>query len=86
MVKARSATEVIQLASESDLDVVLADYHLGDGINGMELLRRLQPSQDATPAAALITADHRPEVAIIAGAAGYPCCTSHGVRQRCAPS
>ena len=72
VVKARSATEAIQLASESDIDVVLADYHLGDGINGMELLRRLQPSQDATLAAALITADHSPEVAVIARAAGYP--------------
>ena len=53
-------------------DVVLADYHLGDGINGMELLRRLRPTQDTSLTAALITADHSPEVAVIARTAGYP--------------
>jgi CheY-like chemotaxis protein len=52
--------------------VVLADYHLGDGVDGLELLRRLQSSQKTPLSAALITADHSPEVALLARTAGYP--------------
>jgi hypothetical protein len=51
---------------------VLADYHLGDDVDGLELLRCLQSSQKAPLAAALITADHGPEAALLARTAGYP--------------
>jgi CheY-like chemotaxis protein len=72
VVKAQSASEALQLAARVDVDVVLADYHLGDGINGLELLHRLQHLEDSPLAAALITADHGAEVALMARAAGYP--------------
>jgi CheY-like chemotaxis protein/anti-sigma regulatory factor (Ser/Thr protein kinase) len=71
VVKARNTTEALALAATTDIDAVLADYHLGDGINGVELLRRLQASQNTAIAAALITADHSAEVALIARTAGY---------------
>jgi PAS domain S-box-containing protein len=70
--KARSAAEALRLAATTDIDAVLADYHLGDGVDGLELLRCLQSSQRAPLAAALITADHSPEVALLARTAGYP--------------
>ncbi|MGB6310206.1 MAG: NahK/ErcS family hybrid sensor histidine kinase/response regulator [Steroidobacteraceae bacterium] len=72
VVKARNSSEALRLASEQDIDAVLADYHLGDGSDGLELLRRLQASQEAELAAALITADHCAEVALMARTAGYP--------------
>jgi DNA-binding response OmpR family regulator len=62
----------MQLAAQHDVDAVLADYHLGDGVDGLELLRRLPLAQDKALAAALITADHGVEVAVIARTAGYP--------------
>jgi PAS domain S-box-containing protein len=72
VLKARNAAEAAGVAAESDFDVVLADYHLGDGVDGLELLRQLQASRAASFAAALITADHGTEVALLARTAGYP--------------
>jgi PAS domain S-box-containing protein len=72
VIKARNCAEALRLAAQADIDAVLADYHLGDGIDGLELLCRLQASQNAPLAAALITADHGAEVALIARTAGYP--------------
>lgn len=72
VLKARTSAEAMQLAAQHDVDAVLADYHLGDGVDGLELLRRLPLAQDKALAAALITADHGVEVAVIARTAGYP--------------
>ena len=72
VIKARNAAEALRLAATADIDVVLADYHLGDGADGLELLRCLQSSQKTPLAAALITADHSREVALLARTAGYP--------------
>jgi PAS domain S-box-containing protein len=70
VVKARNAAEALRFIEE--VDVVLADYHLGDGVDGLELLRRLQASRSIALPAALITADHGAELALIARTAGYP--------------
>jgi DNA-binding response OmpR family regulator len=58
--------------TQNDIDVVLADYHLGDGVDGLELLRHLPPSRAAAPLAALVSADHGADLALVARTAGYP--------------
>jgi PAS domain S-box-containing protein len=72
VVKARNSSDALRLAAQVGVDAVLADCHLGDGIDGLELLRRMHASQNTTLAAALITADHSVELADLARAAGYP--------------
>ena len=72
VIKATEATEAQRLAAEVPIDAVLADYHLGSGIDGLELLRRLQAMQKTDLAAALITADHGADVEALARTAGYP--------------
>jgi CheY-like chemotaxis protein/anti-sigma regulatory factor (Ser/Thr protein kinase) len=72
VVKARSSEEALRIAAEQDIDVVLADYHLGEGIDGIELLKRLQETHGAGLPVALITADHGPEVVLLARLAGHP--------------
>ncbi len=72
VIKAAGATEALRLAAEVPIDAVLADYHLGSGIDGLELLRSLQATQTSDLAAALITADHGPDVEALARTAGYP--------------
>jgi CheY-like chemotaxis protein/anti-sigma regulatory factor (Ser/Thr protein kinase) len=72
VIKARSSADALRVAAENDIDVVLADYHLGDGIDGIELLKLLQESYGAALPVALITADHGPEVALLARTAAYP--------------
>src|ERR1700722_14487944 len=42
VLKARTSTEAALLCAESGIDAVLADYHLGDGVDGIELLHRLR--------------------------------------------
>jgi PAS domain S-box-containing protein len=71
VIKATAASEALRLAAEEPIDAVLADYHLGSGIDGLELLRRLA-TQKPDLAAALITADHGADVEALARSAGYP--------------
>jgi CheY-like chemotaxis protein len=72
VMKARNSLEATQLCAQEDLDAVLADYHLGDGVDGIELLRRLQQSRIPPLGAALISADHGAELSLLARGAGYP--------------
>ena len=72
VLKARNSVEAAQICAQSDVDAILADYHLGDGIDGIELLHRLRDSSFPGSAAALISADHGAEVALLARTAGYP--------------
>jgi CheY-like chemotaxis protein len=72
VIKAMDATEALRLAAEVPIDAVLADYHLGSGIDGLELLRQLQAAEKPDLAAALITADHGADVEALARTAGYP--------------
>jgi len=43
-------------------DVILADYHLDDGLTGIDVIDRLRRHLDAHTPAVIITADHSPEV------------------------
>jgi PAS domain S-box-containing protein len=72
VIKATSAAEALRLAAEGHIDAVLADYHLGSGIDGLELLQRLHAPDKPDFAAALITADHGADVEALARTAGYP--------------
>jgi PAS domain S-box-containing protein len=72
VIKATDATEALRLAGQVPIDAVLADYHLGPGIDGLELLRCLQATQNPDLPAALITADHSADVEGLARSASYP--------------
>jgi PAS domain S-box-containing protein len=72
VLKARSGSEALAVAAKVELDAVLVDYHLGEGINGLELLRRLNARRDFGLPGALITADHGADIALDARAHGYP--------------
>jgi CheY-like chemotaxis protein len=72
VLKARNSAEAMQVCEQVEVDTILADYHLGDGVDGLELLRRLRESPSAPSTAALISADHGAELALLARTAGYP--------------
>jgi CheY-like chemotaxis protein len=72
VLKARNAAEASQACDQSEVDAVLADYHLGDGVDGIELLHRLRTSRFPVNTAALISANHGAELAHLARTAGYP--------------
>jgi PAS domain S-box-containing protein len=70
--KARGSSEALRLSGSEDIDAVLADYHLGDGSNGLELIKRITEVRGPGCAAALITADHEAELTRAARRAGVP--------------
>jgi PAS domain S-box-containing protein len=72
VMKARNSLEAVKVFAQVEVDALLADYHLGDGIDGIELLRRLRHARTPPPGAALISADHGAELALLARNAGYP--------------
>jgi len=72
VLKAASAAEAMQCCMQQRVDTVLADFHLDDGVNGIELLRRLHGLQNRPLASALISADHDAALALVARTAGYP--------------
>jgi CheY-like chemotaxis protein len=71
VLKAGSSGEAMRLLSCEAIDAILADYHLGDGSNGLELLQQITDRQGKTPMA-LITADHTAELTRAARRAGVP--------------
>ncbi len=72
VLRAANSVEALRLWQSAPSDVVLADYHLGEGADGMQLLREIQAISDQPLCAALITADHSPELAQAANVAGFP--------------
>jgi PAS domain S-box-containing protein len=72
VLKARSGAEAMQVCEQNEVDTILADYHLGDGVDGLELLRRLRELPSSASNAALISADHGAELALLARTAGFP--------------
>jgi PAS domain S-box-containing protein len=72
VLRASNAEEARSVYTRHSPDVVLADYHLGDGsCDGLELLQSLRIGGVAHSPAALVTADHGAEVAERARALGY---------------
>jgi DNA-binding response OmpR family regulator len=72
VIKAGNSAEAAMLYDRSEVDTVLADYHLGDGEDGIELLRRLGNLRTTTLTAALISADHDADLIVAARNAGLP--------------
>jgi PAS domain S-box-containing protein len=72
VLKARNSAEATVLCDPSGIDTVLADYHLGDGVDGINLLHRLCRSRTPALSAALISADHDAELILAARNAGFP--------------
>lgn len=70
--KAQGSSEALRLIGSELIDAVLADYHLGDGSNGLELIQRIMDLRGPGCAAALITADHGAELTRAARRAGVP--------------
>jgi PAS domain S-box-containing protein len=70
--KAQGSSEALRLIHSEIIDAVLADYHLGDGSNGLELIKRITEVRGADFAAALITADHGAELTRAARRASVP--------------
>jgi DNA-binding response OmpR family regulator len=68
--KAGNVREAVAACTSTTFDALLADYHLGDAIDGIHLLQRL--STDSMAAGALISADHDTELQLRARAAGFP--------------
>jgi PAS domain S-box-containing protein len=74
-VDCRTARDVAAAAAElrrGPVDLILADYHLADGIDGLQALQQLRTSCDPLPPAALITADGSSDLKQRARALGYP--------------
>jgi PAS domain S-box-containing protein len=70
--KAHGASDALRLIGAEAIDAVLADYHLDESCNGLELLHRLVQVRGHRCAAALITADHSAELTRAARKAGVP--------------
>ncbi|SEW24208.1 PAS domain-containing hybrid sensor histidine kinase/response regulator [Luteibacter sp. 329MFSha] len=60
------------ILSSTHVDMILADYHLGDSIDGLEALQYLADKVPAMPPAAMVTADGSTELKQRARALGYP--------------
>jgi Na+/proline symporter/signal transduction histidine kinase/CheY-like chemotaxis protein len=71
--QASDADEALQKAQQHQPDVLLIDYHLGNGINGLELIHTLRRDAAKEIPAALLTANQDEEVKkqCAAAAIGY---------------
>ena len=72
VLKAHGSGAALRLLGSEPVDAVLADYHLGDGSDGLELIKRVTEARGAGCAVALITADHGAELTRAARRAGVP--------------
>ncbi|MBS0376321.1 MAG: PAS-domain containing protein [Proteobacteria bacterium] len=70
--RARDAAEARAAHAAGGIDLVLADFHLGDGPDGLAMLAELGEASGAPLTAALITADNDPALAARARALGWP--------------
>ena len=74
-VDCRTALDVMQAHQElqrGHVDLILADYHLSDDMDGLQALQQLRTSVEDMPPVAMITADGSSELKQRARALGYP--------------
>ncbi len=69
---ASNSSEAAMWCGQCRVDTILADYHLGDEVDGIELLHRLCLSRTPAVTAALISADHDADLILAARNAGFP--------------
>ncbi len=66
------ADAAFEVLTSTHVDLILADYHLGDGIDGLEALQFLGEKLGHLPPAAMVTADGSTELKQRARVLGYP--------------
>jgi PAS domain S-box-containing protein len=74
-VDCRIALDVEQAGRElarGPIDLILADYHLTDGVDGLQALQQLRAGRGGLPPVAMITADGSSELKQQARVLGYP--------------
>lgn len=74
-VDCRTALDVAQAEQElrrGHIDLILADYHLSEDMDGLQALQQLRGAVDELPPVAMITADGSSELKQRARALGYP--------------
>ena len=74
-VDCRVALDVEQAREElarGPIDLILADYHLAEGVDGLQALQQLRGVLGELPPVAMITADGSSELKQRARALGYP--------------
>jgi CheY-like chemotaxis protein len=74
-VDCRLALDVTQAAQElvrGPIDLIFADYHLSDDVDGLQALQQLREALGELPPVAMITADGSSELKLRARALGYP--------------
>jgi CheY-like chemotaxis protein len=64
--------DALHTLSTTHVDLILADYHLSDDMDGLEALRFLGETLGTIPPAAMVTADGSTELKQRARALGYP--------------
>jgi DNA-binding response OmpR family regulator len=64
--------EAAQELQQRTIDLLLVDFHLADGIDGLQALRQLRSAHGNLPPVAMITADGSSELKQRARALGYP--------------
>ncbi len=74
-VDCRMAADVAQARKElvaGTIDLILADYHLANDVDGLQALQQLRDTLGALPPVAMITADGSNELKLRARSLGYP--------------
>jgi Na+/proline symporter/signal transduction histidine kinase/ActR/RegA family two-component response regulator len=69
---ARDVPEAAHQLKQRSIDLILVDYHLADGVDGLLALRQLRVAHGDLPPVAMITADGSSELKQRARALGYP--------------
>ncbi len=69
---ALDATQAAQELVRGPIDLILADYHLSDDVDGLQALQQLREALGELPPVAMITADGSSELKLRARALGYP--------------
>jgi len=71
---ARGGADALAMLAQHDRapELVICDYHLGNGENGIEAIRRIQAASECSILAILVTADGSPEVLRTARHHQYP--------------
>jgi CheY-like chemotaxis protein len=71
---ARGGTDALAMLAQHDRapELVICDYHLGNGENGIEAIRRIQAASERSMPAILVTGDANPEVLRVAREHQHP--------------
>ena len=69
---AADVAQAVDVLARGPVDLILADYHLADGLDGVQALQQLRAAVGELPPVAMITADGSSELKQRARTLGYP--------------